>query len=80
MGVLRAGFTEGRLTKDELDDRVARAYAARTYGDLWALTVDLPTGPLPYPGPPAPALPAGRAPSVPPSADERQPPGIPPRR
>jgi hypothetical protein len=49
VGVLRAGFTEGRLTQDELDDRVARAYAARTYGDLWALTADLPAGVLPYP-------------------------------
>ena len=47
VGVLRAGFTEGRLSQDELDDRVARAYAARTYRDLWALTADLPTGPLP---------------------------------
>ena len=49
VGVLRAGFTEGRLTRDELDDRVARAYAARTYADLWALTADLPAGALPYP-------------------------------
>jgi hypothetical protein len=49
VGVLRAGFTEGRLTQDELDDRVARAYAARTYRDLWALTADLPVGPLPCP-------------------------------
>ena len=49
VGVLRAGFTEGRLTQDELDDRVARAYAARTYGQLWELTVDLPAGALPYP-------------------------------
>ena len=49
VGVLRAGFTEGRLTQDELNDRVARAYAARTYRDLWALTADLPAGPLPYP-------------------------------
>jgi Domain of unknown function (DUF1707) len=51
VGVLRAGFTEGRLTQDELDDRVARAYAARTYADLWALTADLPSGALPYPQP-----------------------------
>jgi uncharacterized protein DUF1707 len=50
VGVLRAAFTEGRLTQDELDDRVARAFAARTYGDLWALIADLPAGPLPYPG------------------------------
>ena len=49
VGVLRAGFTEGRLTQDELDDRVARAYAARTYGQLWELTADLPAGALPYP-------------------------------
>ena len=49
VGVLRAGFAEGRLSQDELDDRVARAYAARTYGQLWALTQDLPAGPLPYP-------------------------------
>jgi hypothetical protein len=66
VGVLRAGFTEGRLTQDELDDRVARAYAARTYGDLWALTADLPAGALPYP----PGLPYPQAsPAVPPSAE-----------
>jgi hypothetical protein len=66
MGVLRAGFTEGRLTQDELDDRIARAYAARTYGDLWALTADLPAGALPYP----PGLPYPQAsPAVPPSAE-----------
>jgi Domain of unknown function (DUF1707) len=49
VGALRAGFVEGRLTQDELDERIAQAYAARTYGDLWALTADLPTGVLPYP-------------------------------
>jgi hypothetical protein len=49
VGVLRAAFTEGRLTQDELGDRIARAYASRTYADLWALTADLPAGPLPYP-------------------------------
>ena len=49
VGVLRAGFTEGRLTQEELDDRVAQAYAARTYGQLWALTADLPAGALPGP-------------------------------
>jgi len=49
VGVLRAGFTEGRLTQDELGERVAQAYAARTYGQLWALTADLPAGALPYP-------------------------------
>jgi hypothetical protein len=44
--VLRAGFAEGRLTKAEHDDRAARAYAARTYGQLGALIADLPAGPL----------------------------------
>ena len=66
VGVLRAAFTEGRLNQDELDDRVARAYTARTYGDLWALIADLPAGPLPYPG----GLPYQQAtPAVPPSAE-----------
>ena len=49
VGVLRAGFTEGRLNQEELDDRVAQAYSARTYGQLWALTAALPSGALPYP-------------------------------
>jgi Domain of unknown function (DUF1707) len=69
VGVLRAAFTEGRLTEDELNDRVARAYAARTYGELWALIADLPTGPLPYPN----ALPGlsypQASPVLPPSAE-----------
>ena len=57
VGVLRAGFTEGRLTQEELDERVAQAYAARTYGQLLALTADLPAGPLPYPQiPPGPGM------------------------
>ena len=46
VGVIRAGFAEGRLNQDELE-RVAQAYAARTYAELWALTADLPAGPLP---------------------------------
>ena len=49
VGSIRAAFAEGRLTQDELGERVAQAYAARTYGDLWALTADLPVGPVPYP-------------------------------
>jgi hypothetical protein len=61
VGVLRAGFAEGRLTQEELADRVAQAYTARTYGELWALTADLPVGPLPwnpYQGPGVVAPPA----------------------
>lgn len=45
--VLRAAFTEGRLTHDEFDERIARAYASRTYGELGELTADLPAGPDP---------------------------------
>jgi hypothetical protein len=45
--VLKAGFAEGRLTQDEYNDRMGRAYAARTYGELAALTADLPAGALP---------------------------------
>ena len=53
--VLKAGFTEGRLTQDEYNDRMGRAYAARTYGDLAALTADLPAGANPLPAWPVPA-------------------------
>jgi hypothetical protein len=33
----------GRLTLDEYDERLARAYGAKTYGELAELTADLPT-------------------------------------
>jgi len=51
--VLKAGFTEGRLTQDEYNERMNRAYAARTYAELTALTADLPAGAMPmvYPMP-----------------------------
>jgi hypothetical protein len=58
MDVLKAAYTEGRLTKNEFDERSARVLAARTYGDLNALVTDLPTGPggpmlpMPMPFPP----------------------------
>jgi uncharacterized membrane protein len=44
--VLKAAFAEGRLTKDEYDERVSGAYESRTYAELEALTRDLPAGPL----------------------------------
>jgi hypothetical protein len=40
--VLRAAFAEGRLTRAELDERLAAAYAAKTRADLRDLTGDLP--------------------------------------
>ena len=42
--VLKAGFAEGRLTQDEYTERMGKAYDARTYGELAALTADLPAG------------------------------------
>jgi hypothetical protein len=42
--VLKAAFVQGRLTKDELDMRAGRTFAARTHADLAALTADLPAG------------------------------------
>ena len=36
-------MSAGRLTVDEYDERLARAYAAKTYGELAELTADLPT-------------------------------------
>jgi hypothetical protein len=44
--IVKAGFAEGRLTRDEHDERVTKLNAARTYGELAALTADLPAGPL----------------------------------
>lgn len=50
--VLRRAAGDGRLTLDELDERLAAAYAAKTYADLEAVTSD-----LPGPGVSAPAVP-----------------------
>lgn len=43
---LREHFAAGRLTQDELDERVQRAYAARTEQELRALMADLPRLPV----------------------------------
>jgi hypothetical protein len=42
---LRRAHDEGRLDLLEYDERLAAAYAARTYADLAALTADLPSEP-----------------------------------
>lgn len=39
---LRVAVDEGRLDLHEYDERLQRAYAARTYGELDALVIDLP--------------------------------------
>jgi hypothetical protein len=62
---LRDHFAEGRLTREELDERVTAALSAKTLGDLRGLMSDLPDSePLPDPArtlPPA----AGRVVLVP---------------
>jgi len=40
--LLREAAGHGRITMDELDERLEVAYAAKTYGDLAAVTRDLP--------------------------------------
>jgi Flp pilus assembly protein TadB len=42
---LRTAHGEGRLTLAEFDERVATAWAARTYGELVPVTADLPRRP-----------------------------------
>ena len=52
--VLGEHMAAGRLTVDEYDERLSRAYAARTYGELDQLTVDLPPTPRPQAAQPVP--------------------------
>jgi len=49
---LQRHYVEGRLTSEELSERVDRALAARTEGDLAELLVDLPTEQPPEPARP----------------------------
>jgi hypothetical protein len=59
-GVLREALAQGRINADELEERLSRAYAARTFGDLEPLTSDLPgeAAAVPVPG----GFQVGRAP------------------
>jgi hypothetical protein len=52
--VLRDAAGDGRLTLDELDERLDAVYAAKTYGELAPLTRDLPAA-----GASAPPVPLG---------------------
>jgi hypothetical protein len=56
---LQQHFSEGRLTWEELDERLARVYEARVDADLTTLFSDLPTLPTPT-GVVAPAQPRRR--------------------
>jgi uncharacterized membrane protein len=58
---LREHFAEGRLTQDELDERISAALNAKTFGDLRPVMADLPEpapvpsragAPRPWAGPP----------------------------
>jgi hypothetical protein len=48
---LRHATAEGRLTPEELDDRLGAVYASKTYGELDALTSDLPVTRVPVRAP-----------------------------
>ena len=52
--LLRVAAGDGRLTAEELDERLEAALTARTYGELAALTTDLPAVPDSAPDAPAP--------------------------
>ena len=44
--VLKASFVEGRLTREELDQRAGQVFVARFFAELLAITGDLPVGPF----------------------------------
>ena len=44
IGVLKAAFAQGRLTKGELDARVGHVFTSETCADLAGLTADIPPG------------------------------------
>ncbi len=52
--LLRVAAGDGRLTAEELDERLEIALTARTYGELAALTADLPAAPGYVDAPPQP--------------------------
>jgi DUF1707 SHOCT-like domain len=53
---LREHFAEGRLTHDELDERITATLNAKTFGDLRGILADLPEpGPLGPQSAPAPS-------------------------
>jgi hypothetical protein len=60
VGILRDGYACGRLTLAEFDERTTAAFASRTWGDLLALTDDLPPGRTGSPPPPPTVTPRER--------------------
>ena len=43
--VVRDAYADGRLTRDEVDERLASVYGAMTYGELIPIVADLPVPP-----------------------------------
>jgi hypothetical protein len=67
--ILHDAMAEGRLTIDELDERLQRTYAAKTLGDLVPMTVDLPVAAMSaLPIPTEHAVPSARIGGTPGSA------------
>ena len=54
IGILKAAFVQGMLTKDEFKGRMGQALESQTYAQLDALSADLPAG-LTTASPPQPA-------------------------
>ncbi len=69
---LKDAFTQGRLTRDELDARTDQALAAQTYAELDAVTADIPGAPR-LDGPPASPVPARAGVAGPPALARRWP-------
>ena len=58
--LLSVAYSEGRLSKDEYDERLERAFAARTYADLDQIVTDLPVPPVPAVPPTTTVTPVAR--------------------
>ena len=60
--ILQAAYADGRLNREEFDDRSARLLSSQTHGELQSLTADLP-GRLPFV--PVAPVPYGQYPVMP---------------
>lgn len=58
--VLQDAYAQGRLTRDEYDERLDACMRAKTYGELSPLVADLPPANLPVVRPAADVVPASR--------------------
>ena len=54
--VLADAYADGRLTREEYDDRLGTLYASRTLGELPAFVADLVSADSPPPGAPLPSV------------------------